>query len=334
MLRYCDLRCMNAKSHICRCPCNGKNHSILRSRRVSPVQSQNHRKPTPMKIFDAFPSKYLKAADLQGNQIKAIMEHVMMEEIKDPKDPDDAKVLPVLYFRGVPKGLVLNKTNAKAIALGYGQETEDWRDKPLILFSAVVEAFGDTMDAIRVKLLRKQDGGPSRPEGRRAYIETSDDPEATAEQTGEDWAQRTADSMIRAARVEMPTTTPESMEEARLRFQMRRSKPATKPIVWDLENNELRAPGPRRDNEAAPEHDQDGVVWEADRERPLTDEEKIEAFRQSLQRANAAMDERIARGPSNIPAKEDGLDIPKEFRRQRVVPIQQSIDWRWSKPAQ
>jgi hypothetical protein len=286
-----------------------------------------------VKIFDAFPSKYLKAADLQGNQIKATMEHVIMEEIKDPKDPDDAKVVPVLYFRGVPKGLVLNKTNSKVIALGYGQETEDWRDKPLILFSAVVEAFGDTMDAIRVKLLRKQDGGPSRPEGRRAYIETSDNPEATAEQMREDWAERTADAMISAARAEMPTSTPESMEQARLKFQARRSKPAPKPVVWDLENNEIRAPGPRRDNEAAPEHDQNGVVWEADGERPLTDEEKIEAFRQSLQRANAAMDERIARGPSKVPAKDDGLDIPKEFRRQRVVPIQQSIDYRWSKPA-
>ena len=58
-----------------------------------------------MRISSAFPSKYLKAADLQDKQVTVRMSHVETETIGD----DDR---PVLYFQGKEKGLVLNKTNA------------------------------------------------------------------------------------------------------------------------------------------------------------------------------------------------------------------------------
>ena len=235
-----------------------------------------------MKIFDAFPSKYLKAADLGGSEIRAIMKHVMMEEIKDPKDPEDAKVVPVLYFRSVPKGLVVNKTIAKVIAMGYGQETDEWRDKPIILFTAMVDAFGDTMEAIRAKLPRKQDGGPSRPDGRRLFIETSDNPKAAAVEMAENWAERTADAMIRNASARPAPATEEDMARARAVFSAPKPKKPTL-VRWDLENNEIRASGPRRDNEVTPEHDADGVIW---------DETEVRK-----------------------PTKDDGLEIPPVFRR-------------------
>jgi hypothetical protein len=34
-----------------------------------------------MRIFAAFPSKYLKAADLHDKHVSAIMSHVLLEEI-------------------------------------------------------------------------------------------------------------------------------------------------------------------------------------------------------------------------------------------------------------
>ena len=46
-----------------------------------------------MKISSAFPSKYLKAADLQGKQVTVVMSHVTMETIGDDERP-------VLYFKG------------------------------------------------------------------------------------------------------------------------------------------------------------------------------------------------------------------------------------------
>ena len=49
-----------------------------------------------MKMSEEFPSKYLKAADLQGREVRVTMAHVEREKIGD-----DAK--PVLYFKAKPK---------------------------------------------------------------------------------------------------------------------------------------------------------------------------------------------------------------------------------------
>lgn len=284
-----------------------------------------------MKIFACFPSKYLKAADLHDRHVSATMSHVMLEEVTNK---DGSEMCPILYFQGIPKGMVLNITNSKTLDAIYGDETEAWKGMPIVLFPAMVAFGAETVPAIRMK-------APSAAE-RIRHINESPHKEAL----GEHMLEQRLDRPMNTAWVP-PATSDADMARARQVFDTKKPMPRPKVmplaeamaihaadgVVWDETAEHLRAPGPRHDNEAAREHDQDGVVWEANGERPLTDEEKIEAFRQSLQRANAAMDERIARGPSNIPAKDDGLDIPKEFRRQRVVPIQQSIDWRWSKPA-
>lgn len=98
-----------------------------------------------MKIGAAFPSTYLKAADLQGRACAAIMSRVMMEEIGGEHKP-------VLYFDGHERGIVLNKTNSSIIADMYGDETDDWTGKRIVLYPARVEFQGKIVDAIRVKL--------------------------------------------------------------------------------------------------------------------------------------------------------------------------------------
>ncbi len=70
-----------------------------------------------MKINEAFPSNYLKAADLQDREVTVTMADVKMEKLGDDSRP-------VLYFRGKEKGLVLNKTNANNIASRYGDDTD------------------------------------------------------------------------------------------------------------------------------------------------------------------------------------------------------------------
>ena len=57
----------------------------------------------------------------------------------------------VVYFKGKDKGLPLNKTNANNIALAYGMETDRWLDKEIILFTAVVDFQGKSVEAIRVR---------------------------------------------------------------------------------------------------------------------------------------------------------------------------------------
>jgi hypothetical protein len=100
-----------------------------------------------MNINDSFPSKYLKASDLGGRQVTVKIDRVELEEVGRDKEQR-----PILYFVGKQKGCVLNKTNANKIASAYGQDTEDWTHRALILFEAMVDYAGDTVPAIRIKV--------------------------------------------------------------------------------------------------------------------------------------------------------------------------------------
>jgi len=102
-----------------------------------------------MNINDAFPSKYLKAADLPEDGAQQFtIEGVRMEEIGMDKDRK-----PVIYFEDDHKGLVCNKTNANTIAKVLGsQEFEDWIGKQISLYRCEVQFQGDMVEAIRVKV--------------------------------------------------------------------------------------------------------------------------------------------------------------------------------------
>lgn len=95
-------------------------------------------------INEAFPSNYIKAADLKGRQVSVKMDRAEYEMIGS-----DKKL--ILYFVGKEKGMVLNKTNANNIAMIYGDDTDDWRDQEIVLFEAMVDFQGKTVPAIRVK---------------------------------------------------------------------------------------------------------------------------------------------------------------------------------------
>lgn len=103
-----------------------------------------------MKISSAFPSNYLKASDLQDRNVMVKMDRVEVEKIGDDEKP-------VLYFVGKDKGMVLNKTNASNIAHVYGDDTDDWRDQELVLFSAMVDFQGKSVEAIRVRAPQPKD---------------------------------------------------------------------------------------------------------------------------------------------------------------------------------
>jgi hypothetical protein len=113
-----------------------------------------------MKISEEFPSKYLKAADLQGREVKVVMQNVEKEKLGD-----DTKL--VLYFKGKDKGVVLNKTNSSTISDAYGDDTEDWFDQPLILFSVMVDFQGKVGPAIRCRVPTAKDNRQGRPEQSR-----------------------------------------------------------------------------------------------------------------------------------------------------------------------
>lgn len=103
-----------------------------------------------MKISEEFPSKYLKSSDLKGQEVRVTMGRVEREEIGQ-----DKKL--VLYFKGKEKGMVLNKTNANAIGDFYGDDSDDWYDQPLILFSIRTEYQGKPVDGLRCRVPTARD---------------------------------------------------------------------------------------------------------------------------------------------------------------------------------
>lgn len=111
-------------------------------------------------INEAFPSDYLRAADLQGNSIRVTIDDCVMEEIGRGRD---ASRKPVLYFKGKKKGLALNKTNSMTIAQAFGMETDDWRGAEVELFPAMVDYQGKQVEAIRVRIPMRRTTANERP---------------------------------------------------------------------------------------------------------------------------------------------------------------------------
>lgn len=98
-------------------------------------------------INEAFPSNYLKASDLNGQQPTVTIDRVAFEGVGREKE-----LKPVLYFAGKEKGMVLNKTNAKNIANLIGSfETDEWVGFRIRLYATHVEFQGETVEAIRIK---------------------------------------------------------------------------------------------------------------------------------------------------------------------------------------
>jgi len=101
-----------------------------------------------MDINAAFPSSWLKAADLGGQEVTVSMAAVQIETIGQGSDADE---LPVLSFVGQQKGLILNKTNARSISQLYGTETTGWSGRSVTLYPTTTTYGAETRDCIRIK---------------------------------------------------------------------------------------------------------------------------------------------------------------------------------------
>lgn len=115
-----------------------------------------------MKISDVFPSKYVKAADLEGRTVTLTIKRVAVEEMANHAGEKERKA--VVYFEKATKGLVLNATNARAIAGLYGDETDHWMGKRVSIYPTRVKAFGAVHDCIRVREEIPAQPKPSQPQ--------------------------------------------------------------------------------------------------------------------------------------------------------------------------
>jgi len=101
-----------------------------------------------MDVRTAFPSKWLKAADLQGKKVAVTISRYDMVDVGDESGEDK----PVIYFDGKSKGLILNITNTNMIAeiCNDSFESEDWEGTTIVLYSTKVDFKGRRVDAIRI----------------------------------------------------------------------------------------------------------------------------------------------------------------------------------------
>ncbi len=99
-----------------------------------------------------FPSKYLKAADLEGKDVTVTIAAVKKDTLK-MKDQTE-KVGYIVSFEGTKTGkmFVLNKTNANVIAAVLGEKRARlWAGKRITLYPTTCMSFGKRVDCIRVR---------------------------------------------------------------------------------------------------------------------------------------------------------------------------------------
>lgn len=109
-----------------------------------------------MRRDDVFPSKWIKASDLQGRQVTVTIDRLEMETIGD-------ETKPVLYFIGKEKGMVLNQTNWGSIEPIAGEDTDQWHNQKVVLFPTKVQFNGKMVDAIRIMPPATQSAPARRP---------------------------------------------------------------------------------------------------------------------------------------------------------------------------
>jgi len=112
-----------------------------------------------MNANDVYPTNYLKAEDIP-TPMTVTIEGVGMETMHDKSGKEMEK--PVVSFSELPKGLVCNKTNWKMLTKLFGDETDAWKDKRITMVIVPVDAFGETVDAIRLTPVKP--AGPKKTE--------------------------------------------------------------------------------------------------------------------------------------------------------------------------
>lgn len=105
-----------------------------------------------MKMSQMYPSKYLKADELGDQDHTFTISKIVIEELGQGAEKESK---PVIYFKEIEKGFVMNKTNAGTITKITGSDdTDDWAGKKITLFATEVQFGPDMVLSIRARLPR------------------------------------------------------------------------------------------------------------------------------------------------------------------------------------
>jgi hypothetical protein len=97
-----------------------------------------------------FDYRYTGAYELAPGEERILtIKAVGREEVKDESGKNQWCM--VANFQESSKPMILNKTNCKTLEKLYGPYQEDWIGKRIVIASAKVKAFGEMLDALRIK---------------------------------------------------------------------------------------------------------------------------------------------------------------------------------------
>lgn len=95
-----------------------------------------------------FKSQWFTASELDGKELIVTIDKVTVETVKNQSGDEQC---PTVHFKEHSKPLVLNKTNAKAIAKRHGNDADDWVGKQITLRESVTTFGGEEVPCVRVK---------------------------------------------------------------------------------------------------------------------------------------------------------------------------------------
>jgi len=97
-----------------------------------------------------FDYRFAGAYELQPGEERPVkIKTVKNEEVQSLDG--SKKLCLVAYFEGNNKPMILNKTNCKTIEKLYSPYIKDWSGKEITVFASKVKAFGETVDALRIR---------------------------------------------------------------------------------------------------------------------------------------------------------------------------------------
>jgi hypothetical protein len=101
----------------------------------------------PKLKWSAF-EKYLTACELGGRRARLTIDRIEIEETHPRQGVTEA--CPVLYFRETKRGLVLSRTNRRALAKAFGDEAEACIGKKIIVAAVAVQVANKQTTPIRI----------------------------------------------------------------------------------------------------------------------------------------------------------------------------------------
>lgn len=99
----------------------------------------------------AFNKDYLGSHDLDnGKDLVATIDHIEIRKVKNTQGEESSKN--VAIFKGKVKPMILNVTNCKIIKKFSGSNyIEDWADIQVTIYIKSVTAFGEEVEALRIR---------------------------------------------------------------------------------------------------------------------------------------------------------------------------------------